>query len=181
MYFKFLSWCIFLQCLFVRSEYISIDGLIHKISVDDIISQFQAEPDKNDWVVYFNTPGGSVTDGIRLLPYFENNNVTCVVDKAYSMGFVLLQKCSKRLMLPYGSLMQHDMYLGIQDNYTSIKSYMKYLTKLYNRLAKIQYKRIGISYELFLKKIKDNWWLNAEESVKENCADSIIPTIEIVL
>lgn len=180
MKFKFLLFCFFFG--FVKSsEYISIEGPIDKRSVDSVVYEFQSNPQEKDWVLYLNTPGGSVMDGIRLLPYLENRNVTCVVDRAYSMGFLLLQACSTRLMLPYGSLMQHDMYLGFQDDYTKIKSYMEFLTKIYERLTGMQHTRIGISREEYLKRIKDNWWLTAEEAVKENCADGIVPLIENVL
>lgn len=160
---------------------VSIEGPVNKQSVDEVIYEFHTNPEENDWVFYLNTPGGSVMDGARLLPYLESKNVTCVVDKAYSMGFLLLQACSDRVMLPYGSLMQHDMYLGLEDDYTKIKSYVEFLTKVYDRLTKMQYSRIGISEEEYLRKIKDNWWMTAEEAVEANCADRIVLTLNDVL
>ena len=158
-------------------DIIPIDTTIHKESVDMIQSIFHSEPNRTDWTVYFNTPGGSVSDGIRLLPYFERNNITCIVDRAYSMGFLLFQACSQRYILPYGSLMQHDMSLGFRDDFTRIESYMSFLRKLYYRLVDLQIKRIGISRKTFLRKIRNDWWMDAEESIKNNCADKIIPSL----
>jgi ATP-dependent protease ClpP protease subunit len=162
---------------FGEVDFIPIDTVINKQSVDMIQSIFHNEPNRTDWTIYFNTPGGSVIDGIRLLPYFEKNNMTCIVDRAYSMGFLLFQACSQRYILPYGSLMQHDMTLGFQDEYTKIQSYMNYIRKLYNRLVNLQIKRIGITKKEFLQKIRNDWWMNAEESIKNNCADKIIPSL----
>lgn len=162
---------------FGEVDFIPIDTVIDKYSVDMIQYIFNSEPNRTDWTVYFNTPGGSVSDGIRLLPYFEKNNMTCIVDKAYSMGFVLFQACSQRYILPYGSLMQHDMSLRLSDEFTKIQSYMRYLRKLYNRLVHLQIKRIGISKKEFLQKIRNDWWMTAEESIKNNCADKIVPSL----
>ena len=173
MNLRFLFFWILFGCG-MSAEIISIEGPINKRSVDEIIYEFHTMPQENDWILYLNTPGGSVMDGVRLLPYLENKNVTCVVDKAYSMGFLLLQACSKRLMLPYGTIMQHDMYLGFEDDYTKIKSYMEFLSGIYDKLTSMQYTRIGISKEEYLRKIKDNWWMTAEDAVQENCADDII-------
>lgn len=176
--FFLLSFLIFfINFTYGEVEYISIDSVIEKESVDYIQYIFHNEPNKTDWIVYFNTPGGSVSDGIRLLPYFEKYNMTCVVDRAYSMGFLLFQACSQRYMLPYGSLMQHDMSLGFRDEFTKIESYLDYIRKLYNRLVTLQIERIGISRKNFLQKIRNDWWMNAEESIKNNCADKIIPSI----
>ena len=93
------------------------------------------------------------------------------------MGFLLFQACSQRYILPYGSLMQHDMSLGFQDEFTKIESYMKYIHKLYHRLISFQIERIGISRKNFLEKIRNDWWMNAEESIENNCADKIIPSL----
>lgn len=180
MNLKFLFMSMWFGMVFSQNI-VSIEGPINKRSIDEVIYEFHTNPEENDWILYLNTPGGSVMDGARLLPYLESKNVTCVVDKAYSMGFLLLQACSDRVMLPYGSLMQHDMYLGFEDDYTKIKSYMEFLTKVYDRLTTMQYSRIGISKEEYLRKIKDNWWMTAEEAVEANCADRIVMTLNDVI
>jgi len=180
MNFKFLYFCLWFG-LVKSIDIVSMEGPVNKRSVDEVIYEFHTNAEENDWIFYLNTPGGSVMEGARLLPYLETKNVTCVVDKAYSMGFLLLQACSKRFMLPYGSIMQHDMYMGLEDDYTKIKSYMAFLTKVYDRLTTMQYTRIGLSKGEYLRKIKDNWWLTAEEAVQENCADDIIERMDIIL
>lgn len=179
MKFSFFLISLFSSFFLGHSELdiIPIDTVIHKETVDMIQSIFHNEPNRTDWTIYFNTPGGSVTDGIRLLPYFERNNITCIVDRAYSMGFLLFQACSQRYILPYGSLMQHDMSLGIHDEFSRIESYFSFLRKLYYRLIDLQIKRIGISKKSFLKLIRNDWWMNAEESIKNNCADKIISSL----
>lgn len=175
----FFLWFLFEFAM--SAEIVSIEGPINKRSIDEVIYEFHSMPEQEDWILYLNTPGGSVMDGVRLLPYLENKNVTCVVDKAYSMGFLLLQACTNRIMLPYGSLMQHDMYLGFEDDYTKIKSYMEFLSRVYDRLTTMQHTRIGISKEEYLRRIKDNWWMTAEEAVEANCADKIVTTMNEIM
>lgn len=177
--FQFYFFLFFLFPFHVFSEfsYIPIDSVIQKQSVDDIITIFHNEPNRTDWNIYFNTPGGSVLEGIRLLPYFENYNMTCFVDKAYSMGFLLFQTCSQRYIFPYGSIMQHDMSLGIFDDYFKIKKYLEHIDKLYQKLIQLQIDKIGISRKNFIKRIQNNWWMNAEESISHNCADKIVPSM----
>lgn len=161
-----------------KKQIIPIVGVIN----DDLIHyvvEFIKETDE-DIVFYFDTPGGSVTSGMKLLPYLQNTDSVCVVQSAYSMGFVLFQACSNRYMLPYGSLMQHDMYLGVRDDFHRIRSYLRYLERVYDKLIKLQIERIGISRQKFIQRILKNWWMTAEEAVEENCADAIVQSVQSI-
>ena len=163
---------------FASREIIPIVGVIDENTVEFVLDQIQNA--SSSPIFYFDTPGGSVPSGVKLIPYLENTNSVCVAQSAYSMGFVLFQACSHRYMLPYGSLMQHDMYLGIRDNFHQIRSYIEFLGKFYDKLIQLQIDKIGIPKDIFLMKILENWWMTAEDAVLENCADAIISTIEDV-
>lgn len=71
------------------------------------------------------------------------------------------------------------MYLGVRDDFHRLRSYLQYLERVYEKLLKLQIDRIGISKELFIQKILQNWWMTAEEAVQENCADAIIQSINM--
>lgn len=161
-----------------KKQIIPIVGVIDDKLIHYVI-EFIEKTDK-DVIFYFDTPGGSVTSGMKLLPYLQNTNSVCVVQSAYSMGFVLFQACSNRYMLPYGSLMQHDMYLGVRDDFHRIRSYLRYLEKVYNKLIKLQIEKIGISKQKFIQRILKNWWMTADEAVQENCADAIVQSIHSI-
>lgn len=163
----------------MTKEIIPIVGVIDEELVQYVVERIKNTSSENT-VFYFDTPGGSVNSGMKLLPYLQNSNSVCVVQSAYSMGFVLFQACKKRYMLPYGSLMQHDMYLGVRDDFHRIRSYLKYIEKVYEKLLKLQIDRIGIPKDLFIQRILQNWWMTAEEAVDENCADAIIHSVDYI-
>jgi hypothetical protein len=41
--------------------------------------------------------------------------MSCIVEKAYSMGFVILQVCKIHYILPFGKIMQHQISFRIQS------------------------------------------------------------------
>jgi ATP-dependent Clp protease protease subunit len=161
-----------------KKQIIPIVGVINDDLIHYVVELIK-ETDE-DIVFYFDTPGGSVTSGMKLLPYLQNTDSVCVVQSAYSMGFVLFQACSNRYMLPYGSLMQHDMHLGVRDDFHRIRSYLRYLERVYDKLIKLQIERIGISRQKFIQRILKNWWMTAEEAVEENCADAIVQSVQSI-
>ena len=54
---------------------------------------------KNDTYVYLNTPGGSVFDGLKIIEEIRKYNMSCIVENAYSMGFIIFQSCKNRYIL----------------------------------------------------------------------------------
>lgn len=154
---------------------INLHGPINRHLVQDFQQIVEENKFETEWVVHFDTPGGSVLDGMKLLPFFETNEVTCVVSRAYSMGFVLLQACTDRQMYKYGTIMAHDMQLSIPNiEFSKLKSYLSFLSRIYDDLLLLQIKRIGISKQNFLKKIRSDWWMNSEQAIQNGCIDKII-------
>lgn len=162
----------------VNSEFIQINGIINKKNTDFFFQQVEDIRKKGYHVkykIYFDTPGGSVLDGMRILRFIETHEVECHATRAYSMGFVLFQACKERKIEKYGSLMQHDMQLNLNYvNYNRFQSYYKYISKIYETLIDKQILKLGISKKKFLNKIKDDWWINAQDAIYYNCADEII-------
>ena len=70
--------------------------------------------------------------------------------------------------------MQHEISFGIQGTYTKVVSYLVSLKKIYDKLIQIQILRMQMKKKDFLEKIKQDWYLTAEEAVKENAADKIV-------
>lgn len=175
----FILLCLSLQN-FVNSI-MKLDGPISKPLVDYLHDEFITHANETEWLIYFNTNGGSVSEGNRLLPFFQSHNMTCIADRAISMGFFLFQQCQNRIMLPYGVLMQHDMSILLMDELPKVHSYMRFLSELEDNMVKLQTDRINITTESFKEKIRDDWWMNATQAVENNCADSIIPSITYLL
>ncbi len=178
-FFFFLLLFFFPQVL--ATSMLKLDGTISKPLVDFFHDEFMQNANETDWLIYFNTNGGSVSEGNRLLPFFQLYNMTCVADRAISMGFFLFQQCQNRIMLPYGVLMQHDMTILLMDELPKVHSYMQFLSQLEENMVQLQTDRINITTDLFKEKVRNDWWMNATEAVENNCADSIIPSITVLL
>lgn len=129
---------------------------------------------KNDTYVYLNTPGGSVFDGLKIIEEIRKYNMSCIVENAYSMGFIIFQSCKNRYILPNGKLMQHQMTFGLYNEKKKIENYIQFIDTVEEDLLTLQANRLNISKELFQENIDNEWWLFGNESIKNNCADEIV-------
>lgn len=161
------------------NNFVSLRGSVTSQSINNLINDLiKLKADTR--YIYLNTNGGSVNAGLKLVNTIKdlhNKNiiVNCIADTAISMGFVIFQSCKGRYVLEHSTLMQHQISLSnIEGQIRNINSYFKFINNVQNKLNKIQADRIKISLEKFEEKIHDDWWLNSEESIKNNVADEIV-------
>lgn len=128
----------------------------------------------NPKYVYINSPGGSILAGNRIVSQLIQRNVTCIAERAYSMGFVILQACNKRYITPMSTVMQHQASLGIRGELYQITNYLNMVHAIENKLNKMQAERIGLKEDEFRKKITTEWWLFAENIIQEKVADKVV-------
>ena len=162
-----------------NDNFVSLNGYVTSLSISNLIKNLISLPSDNVYI-YLNTNGGSVDAGMKLVNVIKtlednNINVSCIADKAISMGFVIFQYCSKRYVTRSSTLMQHQMSLsGVSGKIRDINSYIKYVNTMENYINLAQAERIGISFEQFNENIRDDWWLTSTESIKQNVADEIV-------
>ncbi len=159
---------------FNTTNNVLLKGEINEDTSSKFIYEFNLLPEKNNSLIYLNTPGGSVTDGMKIVSEIEKYNITCVAESAYSMGFIIFQACKNRYILPHGKLMQHQMALGISDQKSRIESYMEFINQMEREIIIKQAERINITESAFREKINNDWWLYGSSAVQENCADEIV-------
>ncbi len=161
---------------FNTTNNILLKGEINEESSSKFIYDFNLIPNKNknNTIVYLNTPGGSVQHGMKIVAEVEKYNLSCVAESAYSMGFIIFQACKNRYILSHGKLMQHQMAFGIMDQKSRIESYLDFINQLEREIIENQAKRINITSSEFKNKIDNDWWLYGENAIKENCADEIV-------
>lgn len=156
------------------SNSISLKGVINNKNTNRFLYDFSINENKNNLYLFIDSVGGSVEDGYKIISEIKKYNVTCVVEKAYSMAFAILQSCNKRYLLPYGKLMQHQISLGIMNELAKIESYLVFINQMENELLKIQSDKIGISSDDLKNKTYNEWWLFGDNAINENCADEIV-------
>lgn len=159
---------------FNTTNNILLKGEINEESSSKFIHDLNLLPRKNNTIVYLNTPGGSVTHGMKIVSEIQKYNLSCVAESAYSMGFIILQSCKERYILPHGKLMQHQMALGIADQKSRIESYLSFINQMEDEIVTMQANRINITENDFKNKINNDWWLYGNNAIEENCADEIV-------
>ena len=105
---------------------ILIKGPIDQELTTEFIYEFSkiSNKMKNNTYIYLDTPGGSVEEGMKIVTLVKDYNLSCIAERAYSMGFIIFQACRERLILKHSSLMQHQISLGIMNEKGKIDSYM---------------------------------------------------------
>lgn len=127
--------------------------------------------------LYISSPGGSVFAGMKFINTLKasGKEVTCVVDFAASMAFVITQACTERMILIDGVLMQHPSSIGLPQQPTpNLMSFLKLVEKIGDSMEELQTKRIGISKEKFEEAYRHDLWLFGKDAVKFNAADRVV-------
>lgn len=150
-----------------------IKGPVNSQLSTNFIYNLNKKKNKKNLFVYLDTPGGSVEHGNKIVAEIQKYKLNCIAERAYSMGFVIMQACNKRYITPYGRIMQHQMSYGIQNEKAKVESYVDFVDQVENELTEMQASRIGISNEKFIENTYNDWWLVGKKAIIENCADQL--------
>jgi len=125
--------------------------------------------------MFINSPGGSISAGNDLIQAMEASGKTfnCVVHTAISMAFVTTQLgCTNRYVLPNATLMQHQARYGLQGQPARHqRSMVDMLEKLISNIEKRQADRLGMTLKQFVDLTAYDWWMDAEDAIKNKAAD----------
>ena len=155
------------------TNHVVVRGTIDSDVASAFIYKLNTLANKNV-LVYLDTPGGSVESGNKMLMEIQKYNLSCVADRAYSMGFVLLQGCANRYIRPYGRIMQHQISYGVQNEKGKIDSYSKFIDQIEDDLVGLQSDKIGITKDEFRLKTMNEWWMVGKYAMENNCVDKIV-------
>ena len=143
---------------------ITIRGPIQHESVSDFMLK-SSKIDSDNIFIYISSPGGSVMEGMKIVDIIKSleksgKNISCISDFSASMAFIILQSCPRRLATFSSILMQHQMSLGIDGNIENINTYLEFIKQIDVELNRLQANRIGISEEVFKRRIENDWWIH---------------------
>lgn len=154
------------RILFLETEVNTfiVQELIKQIRVLD--SQDSSKP----IIMYINSPGGSVIDGLALYDVMKSARseiITIVNGMAASMGCYLLSTAgSKRYAMENANIMCHQVSSGsrghVEDMRISFEQSEKYNTKLMKRIAEA----VGVTYDQLLVDCARDKWFDSEEALK---------------
>jgi ATP-dependent protease ClpP protease subunit len=157
-----------------NDNFLVIRGSIDDTTSSNFVYELNKKKNKNNTYVYLDTPGGSVESGNVILNEIQKYNLSCIAEKAYSMGFVLLQGCKKRYITKYAKVMQHQLSYGIKNEIEKINSYSKFINEIDEELNQMQANKINMTYSDFKFKTFNEWWLFGQNIISENVADKMV-------
>jgi ATP-dependent protease ClpP protease subunit len=163
---------------------IYLNGVVENSSVDPLIvaiSEINAT-EAPYFVLEINTPGGSVSDGFRLVKAIETSPKmsVCVVDgEGYSMGFYILQSCNVRIMTKRSTLMAHEPAFGSISglNRGKLKSLLDALNASTFAANEFMCKRLNVSKTVCESKIHNEWWMEWKEAFAVRAVDAVIDNV----
>jgi ATP-dependent Clp protease protease subunit len=131
--------------------------------------------------VIFNSPGGSVLDGLALFDYLHQLRSighpvrTMALGRAASMGAVLLQAGSKRVIGRNAFLLIHEVSHLSVGKVSEMEDGVGFTKRLQQRLLAILAERSTLTErELSRRWVRRDWWLDAEEAVALGLADELL-------
>lgn len=163
-----------LNIRFNTTNNIMIKGPINNGISSKFIYDLSLLENKKNVYVYLDTPGGSIDDGMQIVAQIKKHKLSCIAEKAYSMGFIIFQSCEKRYIMPHTRLMQHQLSYGIRDEKLKIDNYVRFIDSMEKQLVEEQAERIGLDVDDFYERTVNEWWLYGKNILKENCADKMV-------
>lgn len=144
--------------------------LFHKVSPGEPIT------------ITFNSPGGSMMDGMALFDYIRfmrdrGHHVTIIaLGYAASMAGILLQAADTRVMAKGSWLLIHEVAFGAAGKIGEVEDMYEFGKKLKDQAAAIFVERSGgrlTREELDKNWTRKDWWLSAEEALALGLIDEI--------
>src|SRR4051794_2325290 len=131
--------------------------------------------------VVFNSPGGSVLDGLALFDYLRqlrqagHHVTTIALGRAASMGAVLLQAGDRRLIGENAFMLVHEVSHLSAGKVSEREDNVDFTRRLQKRLLTILASRSTLTeVQIARRWARKEWWLDAAEAVELGLADAVL-------
>ena len=166
----------------LKERIIFLGDDVNQTTASLIIAQMlflEAEDPKRDIMLYINSPGGSVYDGLAIydtMAHLKCDVATIGVGMQASMGAFLLSSGTKgkRSLLPHSTVMIHQPSAGTRGKVTDMEIDLREGIRLKKLLNQILSKNTGQSMENIEKDSDRDNWMTATDALKYGLVDHII-------
>jgi ATP-dependent Clp protease protease subunit len=139
----------------------------------------EAEDAKKDIILYINSPGGSVYDGMAIydtMQYVKCDVQTVGVGVQASMGAFLLSSGAKgkRSILPHATVMIHQPSSGTRGKVTDMEIDLKEGLRIKKQLNEILAANTGQKLSKIEKDVERDFWMTAPEAKSYGLVDQVI-------
>jgi len=162
------------RIIFLGTE---INDLVANTVVAQMLFLEYEDPDK-DFLLYINSPGGSVTAGLAIydvMKYVKPDVQTICVGSAFSMGAILLAAGTKgkRFILPHGKVMLHQPSGGAGGQSSDIQIHAREIVKTKRELNTILAEATDKTVEQVEKDTDRDMYMSAQEAVAYGIVDEV--------
>lgn len=166
----------------LKDRIIFIGSPIEDTMANAVIAQLlflESQNPKEDIKIYINSPGGAVTSALAIydtMQYVRPDIQTICVGLAASAASLLLAagKGGKRMILPNGEVMIHQVMGGTQGQATDIDIHAKHILKIKDKLNKILAKHTGQKLAKVEKDSDRDYFMTADEARAYGIVDKVI-------
>jgi len=164
-----------------KDKYISLIGSIDEEVANKFIKNIsEIAQNTKDLMIYINSPGGSVTEGekiINQIEFYKKNDykINCIALNAFSMAFYVFQSCDVRYITNISKLMSHKMILsmfGVQLQ--NLLNYLDMVKKIDDRLTNMVCNKINMPVSEYNAKQYNDWWIYGDDIITYRLADTIV-------
>lgn len=166
----------------LKDRIIFLGGPIDDSVANSIIAQLlflDSQNSKEEIKIYINSPGGEVIAALAIydtIQYVKADVATICVGLAASAAALILAAGSKgkRMVLPNGEVMIHQVMGGTQGQATDIDIHAKHILKVKKRLNEIMSKHTGQPLSKVERDAERDYFMSADEAKKYGIVDKII-------
>ena len=155
-----------------------VDSQIANIITAQLLFLESSDP-KKDIIMYINSPGGSVYDGLGIydtMQYVNPEVATICTGMAASMAAVLMSAGTKgkRAALPHSRIMIHQPSGGMQGQSRDMEITLKQMQELRTDLYQILADHTGQKYEKIEADSDRDYWMRASEAKEYGLIDEVL-------
>lgn len=166
----------------LKDRIIFLGGPIDDVVANSIIAQLlflSSQNAKEDIKIYINSPGGQVTSALAIYDTMQHvapDVSTICIGTAASAAALLLAagEKGKRLILPNGEVMIHQVMGGTQGQATDIDIHARHILSIKKKLNEILSKHTGNALAKVERDAERDYFMTADEAKKYGVVDKII-------
>lgn len=145
------------------------------------LGEWRRQPTGGPINMVFNSPGGSVIQGLALYDYIRDMRASGIEVNTTSFGYaasmagVLLQSGDRRYMTENSYMMIHEVSSGTYGKVAEMRDDIEFSERLWEKCLDILVERSNMTKRQLKNKVaRKDWWLSAEEALKFGFVDEIV-------
>lgn len=166
----------------LKDRIIILGDEVNHITAQLIVAQLlflEAEDPDKDIMLYINSPGGSITDGMAIydtMQYIKADVSTICIGMAASMGAFLLAGGAKgkRFALPNAEIMIHQPLGGARGQATDIQIHAKHILKTKDKMNRMLSENTGQPLEKIQNDVERDYFMDALEAKEYGIIDKVL-------